>query len=267
MDHVSVSQITMHARCQIQWQRRYLEGEIRPPGIAALVGSGMHKGAEVACRHKAEHGANMPANDVRDVAVAGFDERAGDGVHLGPDEKTIGEQAVVGRGRDRAAAFGHFWGLVVHSEYTPLDEQHIEWRWSMPLPRLGLDLVGVVDLVSDATSVVDWKTGAKRLSQRDADTSLQLAAYSMAAEREFGRSVVAEFEQLLDLKGGTVRHQVSTIRGRADYGRLLARIAAFVKSVRSGVFVPCDPGEWICSRRWCGYADSCDYYVPELEGE
>lgn len=273
MDHVSVSQISMHSRCQEQWRRRYVEGEIKPPGIAALVGGGMHKGAELACRHKADSGENMPADDVRDVAVAGFDARAEDGVHLGPEERSVGKQAVLGRGRDRAAAFGHYWGLVVQPVYVPLSERYIEWQWSIPLPRLGLDLVGVVDLVEASPSgaepvgVVDWKTGTRKKSQRDTDTSIQLAAYSMVAEREFGRGGTAKFDQLVDSKAGTKWHQLSTDCGRADYERLLQRIVVFIKSVKAGVFVPCDPSEWICSRRWCGYAESCKYHVPELEGE
>lgn len=268
MDHVSVSQIMMHARCQEQYRRRYPEGEIRPPGIAGLVGGGMHKGAEHAMRHKAEHYANMAANDVRDLSVAGFDSRAEDGVHLGPDEQTIGLSTVIGRGRDRAAAFGHYWGAAVQPEYTPLSEEYIEWRWRFPLPRLDVDMVGVVDLVAGGIpEVVDWKTGTKAITQRAADASIQLAAYALAAHREFGCTVPASFDQLLDRTGGTERHHVGTICDRADYQRLLVRVGAFVRSVKTGVFVPCDPSEWICSRRRCGYAESCKYYVPELEGE
>ncbi len=272
MDHVSISQIKMHARCQEQWRRRYPEGEVRPPGIAGLVGGGLHKGAELACRHKAQHGENMPAGDVRDVTVAGFDSRAEDGVHLGAEERSVGKQAILGRGRDRAAAFGHYWGLVVQPDYVPLSEEYVEWRWSIPLPTLGLDLVGVVDLVQwvqdGPIGVIDWKTGTRKLSQRDADTSLQLVAYSLATVREFRERALmpGRFEQLVDTKAGTKRHTVLAVPGRADYQRLLSRVAVFVKSVRAGMFVPCDPVNWWCSARWCGYADTCRYYVPELEG-
>lgn len=73
--HISASQLVTFARCPEQWRRRYIEGDIIPPGIAALRGSGVHKGAETAMRSKIETHANMRPAEVVDIAVAGFDAR------------------------------------------------------------------------------------------------------------------------------------------------------------------------------------------------
>ena len=46
IDHISPSMLGLFCRCQEAFRRRYIEGIKLPPGIAACIGTGMHKGAE-----------------------------------------------------------------------------------------------------------------------------------------------------------------------------------------------------------------------------
>ena len=41
---------------------------------------------------------------------------------------------------------------------------------------------------------------------------------------------------------------------------VLARIERFVETVRDGQFQPTDPDNWMCSRQWCGYASTCEFF-------
>ena len=67
--HLSISQLGMFQRCGEQWRRRYLDEEVFPPGIAARVGSGVHKAAEINFKSKMQTGEDMPLDAVQDAAA------------------------------------------------------------------------------------------------------------------------------------------------------------------------------------------------------
>ncbi len=55
-DHFSVSQLSMFQRCGEQYRRRYMEGDIFPPGLALVTGRATHKSAEVNLKQKVASG-------------------------------------------------------------------------------------------------------------------------------------------------------------------------------------------------------------------
>lgn len=260
MNHLSVSQLGMYSRCPESWRRRYAEGEIIPPGIAAIRGSGLHGAADFSMRWKAEYGTNTKPDELRDIAVARLDERLEDSdVLLTPDEKSVGRQIIIGQARDSVARMGHFWGCTTQTEYQPLDPLRVEERFTIPLPRLGIDFVGIIDLTDDQGRVVDWKTGKRSPSQRDADTSAQLTAYALWHHRRTGNPPA---EVRLDaIIGGKETKRVlrQSHRNKLDYERLLERIKVTLQAIKAGVFPPCNPDDWQCSATWCGYWHTCKY--------
>ena len=258
--HISCTQLTTAARCMECYRRVYVKGERRPPGIVLLLGSGVHVGAEVAMREKATTGHDKPPNDVRDAAVAGFDERmAKEDVLLTKDERSVGKANVVGRSRDRVAALSHYWGCVAQPEYMPEGPDAIEDHWTIPLPKLGIELVGVTDLRATGGIITDWKTCfGRRIGQGVCDTSIQLTAYSLAYEREMK---VAPAEVRLDVlqekKAATDRYVLKSQRTHRDYQTLLYRIEQMLGAVRSGYFPPCNGDQFFCSEKWCGFWSDC----------
>ena len=44
--HLSASQLSMMARCPVQWEFRYAKGIKSPPGVALLVGKATHVSVE-----------------------------------------------------------------------------------------------------------------------------------------------------------------------------------------------------------------------------
>ena len=257
MEHLSVSQLNTFARCPVQWAFRYNDGLKCPPGIAARVGGGVHHGCEGGMEHKLEHGSDLAASEVQDIAVAGFDADLAEGeAAFTKKERGRGIQKVVGEARDRTAAMGHFWGVVVQPDYVPAIIEH---RWAIPLKPLGIEFIGITDLVDADGIVVDWKTGSKSLPAKSAATSLQLTAYAMARHRETGRPPGGvRLEGIIE--GKETRRQVLTsTRSEEDYAMLLRRIEVVHGAIQAGRFPPTSPDNWHCSPDWCGYYSRCKY--------
>ena len=62
------SMINTWLRCGVQFERRYLLGDIIPPGVAARRGSAGHKGADLNARNMIEHdGQIMPLDSLQDA--------------------------------------------------------------------------------------------------------------------------------------------------------------------------------------------------------
>jgi hypothetical protein len=241
---------------------RYVEKLIRPPGIALLVGSGSHKGFEIAMRQKIDTFENLPPNDVRDAAVAGFDERfAESGALLTNEEESKGTATVVGESRDRVAAIAHFWAVLCQPNYQPTE---VEKAILIPCEaQIGRNIIGFVDMLTPEV-VVDWKTGKKKLSHRDVESSVQLATYTLWHHREYGGYPTAVIEQIAE--GSQTTAVCRTVKHtKEDHRRLLLRAQCIIRTIEAGNFPPCDPGSWWCSRKFCGYSSECPYYVPELE--
>ncbi|HEY6290271.1 MAG TPA: ATP-dependent DNA helicase, partial [Terriglobia bacterium] len=95
--------------------------------------------------------------------------------------------------------------------------------------------------------LIDFKTGRPK-SQKDADTSLQLSVYALAAERALGlRPSRLTFYNL------TNNQAVSTIRTEKDLDDVVREIREVAGAVREGRFEP-SPG-YACRR--CEYAAIC----------
>ena len=48
-------------------------------------------------------------------------------------------------------------------------------------------------------------------------------------------------------------------RDERDWILLKKRAQSMLKMIKAGCFPPCDPSSWICSKKWCGYYQSCSY--------
>ena len=52
---------------------------------------------------------------------------------------------------------------------------------------------------------------------------------------------------------------MSSTRTDDDFKSLLLRMERACMAIQSGIFIPADPSDWICSPRWCGYYDGCPF--------
>ena len=261
--HLSPTQLEMYAKCPEQYRRRYIKGERIPPGIAMHVGSGTHVGIEHNFSQKIETHEDLPAAEIVEAAVAGFDARIhGDGLLLTDDETSRGSAVVIGAGKDQVAALAELHATDQAPEYQPVTVEH---STRIVFHNASHDLLGITDLRDDKGRVVDFKTAARKKPQADADSSLALTVYAAAYMIELCELPAELRLDVLTKTKTPARQMLTTKRSQRDFGVLVARVNAVTEAISKGSFPPALPGAWWCSTKFCGYARSCPYYNPERD--
>lgn len=262
--YLSPSRINLYAGCGEAYRRRYIEGEIIPPGVALLKGSAVHSTADHNFSQKIESHVDIAVDDAREFAAAKFEERLEkDGYELSDEEKSRGEKIVLGEAKDDAVDMAETHLIRQAPDYQPV---YVEETVLIEMPDCSHDLLGVLDLADDQGRVTDFKNGKKSYSQRDVDVNIALTTYAASYSvltGELPREVRLDF--LRPLKSEVKRGVVSGTRGKADFDALANRIDVMTRSIEAGVFPPADPGHWRCSKKWCGYARTCPFYVAERD--
>jgi hypothetical protein len=259
--YVSHSQINLYSNCGEAFRRRYIEGDIIPPGVAALRGRAVHGAAEVNHRQKKKSGIDLSLADLTDAAASTFEEtRKREGYSLTPEEQKVGGPIVLGQAKDRAVKLT---GLYASHVAPAIEPDLVEERVRIILPAAPVDLLGVLDVTTKQERIKDLKTANRSKAQGEADSSLQLSLYSLAYRVKKGTDPAGiDLEVLVDTT--IPKHQrITTTRSRRDYEALVARVNAFLKAKDAGVFPPANVGHWLCSPRWCGYFATCPYVNSE----
>ncbi len=256
--HLSATQLDMFARCGEQWRRRYVEGDKIPPGIAMAKGGGLHQAAELNMRQKIDSHVDLPASQIVDAAVAGFESIvSAEDVWLTPDERERGKKFVVSETIDALADIAEVHAAEQAPDYQPV---FVEQVVEIPVASADYDIKGVIDLADDQDRLIDFKTAKRSKSQGDVDASTQLTIYAGAFRGLTGREPAEiRFDTIVQTKTKTSRQVVTTERDRGDFVALAARIQTVSKAIKAGVFLPAPAGAWQCSAAWCGFHSSCKY--------
>jgi hypothetical protein len=267
--HISPSQLSTYENCGEAYRRRYIEKEVIPPGVAALRGGAVHKGAEMNFKHKLEAKTDLPAKDIVDRAVAEFDGRMkAEGLFLAPEEQARGMDVVVGEEKDATARLAGLFAREVAPVYQPTS---VEDKVRIELPSSPRDILGILDLTATIVAapekgvgIIDYKTGRKTKLQRDFDVSPQLSLYDLTFRSKHGKAPdFIQVEQLIALKSGDKRVVNPTTRSTPDFKAAVARVNAMVSGLEKGVFMPAAAGSWNCAPKWCGYFQTCPYVNAE----
>lgn len=267
--HLSASQLGLLARCGEAYRRRYLEGEIIPPGIAAAKGKAFHNGVEMNMRQKLYTDRDLPASEIVERAVASFEHEV-ENVELTPVEKRKGKKKVVHESVGTVVEFAKAHARFQAPEYRP---KYIEHRIDIPLDDR--DLIGYIDLVDSNNRVIDFKTSGRRTPQSAVEESVQLttyAAWHMAnlvhpTTNEPMSIVPVRLDILTSTRQGVERIVHDSIRTRDDLVALSNRVDTALKLLRAGCFMPAEPSSWMCSPTWCGYWSTCPYISDRLKRE
>lgn len=255
INHLSASQLGTFQRCGEQWRRRYLEGEIIPPGIAARIGSGVHKGAEVNLKSKMQTGEDLPLDAVRDAAAEGYDKALSNGVFIPPDERP-GAKIAMAEGKDTVVSLA----TLYHEQVAPgIQPALVEEKITIELPEVEFPIVTVLDCYTTAKSLRDLKTSGKRWSEDRAHTSPQPTLY-----RESIKEVTGEYPEsmqfdILVSNKTPVLQTIETKRGDDEIKILARQFNLMIFSIKAGIFPPAEPDHWMCSSKWCGYYFTCPY--------
>lgn len=257
------SHLGMLSRCGEQFRRRYIEGEIIPPGVAAITGSGAHKAIATDLSRKIDTGELAPIEELRDSARDYVDTQFSRGAYrLAAEDKVLGRQHWRDESVDWAVRFAECHHVQLAPELFPT---HTERKWVIKLRGFPCDLAGMLDVQelwpTGELVVRDTKTGGKK---KDPDLSLQLTMYAMAVrvlEGTMPASLVLDNILRRKRKGQEFAEILSlmTTRSDDDFKALLRRVETASRQIEAGVFPPADPDHWLCSPKWCGFHATCPY--------
>lgn len=260
--HLSHTQIDMHCRCGEAYRRRYIEGEIIPPGIVLLEGKGVHGGVEVNFKQKIESHKDLPEKDIVAAAVAKFETEKAGGYALTAEEQARGASVVLGEAKDMTAILAKLHAQEQAPDYQPVAVEHTT---RIILPKSSHDLLAITDLRDDLGRIVDLKTAKKSPPQGDVDKSMQLTIYAAANMVDTGK-LPTEVRLDVLVKNKTPKRVVlSSTRTMADIDVLANRMNATLDAISKGMFTPAPVGAWNCSSKWCGYWATCPYVNSERQ--
>lgn len=260
--HFSTTSLNMLARCPKQYELRYIDGLIQPPGVALTVGKATDQAVTADLQHKIDSGELLADEAVeeaaRDALLLHWDA---DPPELDEAEKTVGVAKLRGEAVDQTVALAR----LHHDEIAPdLRPVAVQKAWRVEIPDSDRDALGFIDVVeatpAGGQAIRDTKTAGKSPSAGTADVSLQLTMYALASWAE--SKALPEYLTLDFLvKTKTPKAVVQTTRRAEDQlAALLERMALASAVVKAGVFMPTDPSNWWCSKKFCGYwASACPF--------
>jgi putative RecB family exonuclease len=117
---------------------------------------------------------------------------------------------------------------------------------------LSVPLEGFMDLVEVGGGIVEFKTSAQSMNQKDVDDHLQLTAYGYAYERLHQRPAksfrIIDFVKTKSPKMITLE----TRRQKSDYTRFYSIASKVLQAIKGGIFFP----------RPCYLCADCEYEMP-----
>ena len=255
IDFISQSMLGMFLRCPQQFERRYVNREIIPPGISARRGSGVHKAAAHNFIQKVTSLEDEIVSVLTDVARDEYIRLVKDeGVFIPPDK--VGEKEVLlNDGLNATVSLTKCFRENLAPQVQPVI---VEERLEVDV-GLGIPIQGTLDLAAQDNWLVDIKTAEKSKSKGEADNSLQLSLYAgLYYSRIKTWPSKLSLEILVNTKEPKLQ-SLETTRGIDEWNNLVMRLRLMLAQIETGLFPPCDPGHWICSPTWCGYYQSCKY--------
>ena len=251
------SAITQFSRCGEQYRRAQIEKEYIPPGIAAIKGTSVHRGAEKNFSQKITSKIDLPKKEIIQTSVGAFEDIVKfEGVNLSEEEKSKGKVKVMDEGRKGVEVFASLYVDKVAPRWNPI---FVEEKRSVDIPGTDAVLSGSVDVIDARNIVGDIKTSNKSKNQGEVDSSPQFTAYALLHKAVTGKLPEAIFVESLVSTKVPKAETLVTYRRLDDFESLLIIINQITKAVAHGVFPYSygQAGAWWCSPRFCGYWSTC----------
>jgi len=253
IDAIHQSMLNTLLRCGEQFRRRYIEGEIIPPGIAAGRGTGVHKANEVNLKQKLITKEDLGLPDLQDITRDGYVQALSNGVFI-PKDQLAEKKKLINKGLNDAIKCTK----VYHKDVAPgLNPVSVEEEFDIDV-GLALPLAGRMDY-QDVPVIGDLKTTTKKWPEDRIKKEIQPIFYSYVHEKEKGVRPDFIYNILIARKNDEEHQELSIKASDADYRALFAKIKVFLRAIKTGTFLPADSTSWLCSPTWCGYYPTCIY--------
>lgn len=242
---ITQSFLNMAQACMYAAYRRYICGDIVPPGVAALQGTATDAAVTYGCETKIKTGQDARLLEKVDLAVSTFNDKKKETQFFPDDNPDELQKQVI--------------GLVElhHKEIAP-SLRPVKTQDSILIKGEVFDTAGTLDLVEENHVPADTKTAGKSNEYPDKGF-IQAAMYTRLYENKYRvRPDGVRFDVLVKTKTPKVE-RVTAVIGKAEDELLDHVIAATVQelqtSLKTGVFRLAETGHWRCnvSGKWCGY--------------
>jgi len=253
INHLSVSQVKMYSRCQLQWFFRYVRGLKVPPSSNLICGSATHAGLEDLYMAKMIEG-NINKTQILDVTaqyVDSADEK--EEVNWDKDRGQIKDQAV--------ALVDTYLKSGTPDKIQQEEIEGVEKKISVTIQNkdISFDVIGYVDLEL-TNKIIDFKTIGRTPKVMDAADVFQCSLYAAAEKKE-----EIETHYLVKLKTPKIVIPEAP-KNIPELIKLSTQIfmktyISLESAMQSGNFIPTGiTHPWACGM--CGYGDRglCPYF-------
>lgn len=246
------------SKCGAKFERMILNGERIPPSASMIVGTAVDRAVRRNLQTKIDSGVLLPEPDVKDTARDALNAEWENGVRL--DEEDADE---VGQTRGDAVDAAVALAAHHHQGRAPtLSPTHVARKWVLDIEGLPIQLAGEIDIQEGTASIRDTKTSGKSPVKDAADRSLQLTTYSLAVKTLDG--ALPEKVALDYIVRTPKRHDLKLVtlestRGYMDIRHLAERVKRTALLMEKGVFAPAPVDSWWCSRKFCGFWETCPF--------
>lgn len=258
------SNLNMALRCGEQFRRRYIEGEIIPPGIAAGRGTGVHKANEINLKQKIKSKKDMVLSDLQDAARDGYVNAFKNGVYI-PKAQQPEKNKLLNNGLNDVIRCTKIYREEVSISINPIAiEEPFELDIGLELP-----LAGTMDY-QEKPEIGDLKTTSMKWQTDRIDKEIQPILYSYVHEKIFGVRPIFKYHILIARRnklGEPTSEEYQPLEKKPsnnDYLALYTKIQMFINMLKAGIFMSANPTSWWCSEVWCGYWQTCPYVGNSL---
>ncbi|RKY09319.1 MAG: hypothetical protein DRP56_02790 [Planctomycetota bacterium] len=256
IEFINQTLINAWSMCGERVRRRWIEGDIIPPGIAARIGTGVHSGADVNYSAKIKTGEDEPLDVVLDAARDGYVKSVSDnGVFFPPEEKPSAQKQLED-GIDTVVELTRLYREECAPQVLPI---LVEEEIFLNDPDLDIPFRGTLDVLADDRALRDIKTSARKWPQSKADTSVQPTLYNELVKEKTGSYPERIVYDIFTKTKKPAYQVMETTRQPGDFETLKLRVKLMMQSITAGIFPPAEPGHWCCSPKWCGYYYSCPH--------
>ena len=253
---LSPSGFNTYRRCARQFYYAYVKREIKAPAIAMVKGTAIHKGAEVVHNHTIKYGKPLKMEAGVQAVSDAFDA----------EKEAVEDATDIEKGNIKDAAIRNF--QVYYRDAVPLIHPvAAEKPFAMKIGTVPFR--GVIDLIDKIPGeysldddpdlpppkievVSDLKTTTKMWTEQKLNEEPQLTFYAIV---ENTNRVRIDF--LLDQKKGCKYAPKRTLRDTTSKKILIEDVEEAAHNMKRGCFPRCDPTQWVCTPRFCGYYADC----------
>jgi len=258
-DWLSTSALACFQQCPQKFEYRYIKRLPATVNVRMAAGIGAHKGRETNLSQKVQSEDNIALAEVCDVTRDAVHQKfAGAEYRSGKEFEGISERDARGIAIDKAVDM-----VTVDYEDFQIEllPAHVELPIVVDYKSMSRLICGKLDVLDRADVIIDLKTGKRAKGQSWCDTAQGLTTYGMLFLCQFGRVPGGyQVQNVVDKKAGPESITYETDRTKEELKQQLGRFARVERAIQTGVFPPCNPEDWGCSKAWCPYWEHCEFF-------